>query len=259
MTRQRPAHREFLAGPHAVYEALRAGRRTIHRILIARQEPGGTVEPLRALARTRLIPVEEHAREELDRYLPGGTHQGVLAETSPFPYADPEDVTRQALADAGHQFLLALDGVQDPQNLGAIIRSAEAAGADGLLLPRDRATGVSPAAARASAGAAEHLPIAQVSNLAMFLTHAREQGFWIVGTAADTGRDLFATDLTGPILLVVGGEGRGLRALTRERCDYLVRIPLRGRVASLNASAAAAVCLFEVARQRGVDMGASRR
>jgi 23S rRNA (guanosine2251-2'-O)-methyltransferase len=259
MTRPRDPRGELLAGPHAVYEALRAGRRTIHRILIARHEQGGTVAPLRALARTRAILVEERPREELDRYLPAGTHQGVVAEAGPFAYWAPEEVAARALADGGNRFVLALDGVQDPQNLGAIIRSAEAAGADGLVLPRDRAAGVSPAVARASAGAAEHLPIAQVNNLAAFLAGMRDQGFWAVGTAAEAGQDLFAADLTGPIILVIGGEGKGLRALTRARCDYLVRIPLRGQVASLNASAAAAVCLFEVARQRAVDRGAARR
>ncbi len=254
MTR-RADNEELLAGPHAVYEALAAGRRTIRRILIARHEQSGTVEALRKLARERGIVLDERPRQELDRYLPGAAHQGVIAEAGPFPYLEPEDLLERALADAGHRFLVALDGVQDPQNLGAIIRSAEAAGADGLIVPRDRAAGVSPAAARASAGAAEHLPIAQVTNLANFLTSARDSGFWSVGTDAAQGQDLFDADLTGPLVLVIGGEGKGLRALTRERCDSLIRIPMHGRIASLNASAAAAVCLFEVARQRGVSRG----
>jgi 23S rRNA (guanosine2251-2'-O)-methyltransferase len=181
----------------------------------------------------------------------GVTHQGILAEASPFPYATPEDVVARAVARLGAGFLLVLDGIQDPQNLGAIVRSAEAAAVDGVILPKDRAAGMSPSAVRASAGAAEHLPVARVTNLAAFLTLVRSQGLWVVGADAAQGRDLFTSDLTGPLVLVVGGEDRGLRPLTRSRCDVMVRIPLRGRVASLNASAAAAVCLFEAARQRG--------
>ena len=259
MTRGRPDSQELLAGPHAVYEALAAGRRTIRRIVIARHEQGGTLEALRALARKHGVPLDERPRQEMDRSLPGATHQGVIAEAGPFPYAEPEDILEAAMADGGRRFLVALDGVQDPQNLGAIIRSAEAAGADGLIVPRDRAAGVSPAVSRASAGAAEHLPIAQVTNFAIFLTTARRTGLWTVGTDAAQGQALFAADLGGPLVLVIGGEGKGLRQLTRERCDVLVHIPMHGRIASLNASAAAAVCLFEVARQRGVDRITSKR
>jgi 23S rRNA (guanosine2251-2'-O)-methyltransferase len=171
-------------------------------------------------------------------------------EVGPFPYAEAEALVAQASAGSAPGFLLALDGIQDPQNLGAIVRSAEAAGVDGCILPRDRAAGVTAAAVRASAGATEHLPIAQVTNLASFLEFAKAQGFWVVGTDSTAGRDLFAADLTDPLVLAIGGEERGLRHLTKSRCDLIVNIPSRGNVASLNASAAAAVCLFEVSRQR---------
>lgn len=241
---------DVVAGPRAALEVLRAGKRTVRRLILARQEAGATIETIRALARTRQVPVETWPREDLDRVVHGATHQGLLLEVGPFPYAEADGLVVQAPAGPAPRFLLALDGIQDPQNLGAIIRSAEAAGVDGCILPRDRATGVTAAAVRASAGATEHLPIAQVTNLATFLEFAKSHGLWVVGTDSAGGRDLFAADLTDPLVLVIGGEERGLRHLTKCRCDLIVHIPSRGKVASLNASAAAAVCLFEVSRQR---------
>jgi 23S rRNA (guanosine2251-2'-O)-methyltransferase len=241
---------ELVAGPHAALEVLRAGKRAARRLILARQETGATIKTILGLARARQVPVETRPREELDRVVHGATHQGVLLEVGPFPYAEPEALVAQASAGPAPGFLLALDGIQDPQNLGAIIRSAEAAGVHGCILPRDRAAGVTAAAVRASAGATEHLAIAHVTNLAAFLEFVKSQGFWVVGTDSTDGRDLFAVDLTDPLVLVVGSEERGLRHLTKTRCDLIVRIPSRGKVASLNASAAAAVCLFEAARQR---------
>jgi 23S rRNA (guanosine2251-2'-O)-methyltransferase len=246
---------EIVAGPHAALEILRAGKRMVRRLVLARQEAGTTIEAILDLARSRHLPIETRPRDELDRQLRGATHQGVLLEVGPFPYAEPEELVARAALGPDAGFLLVLDGIQDPQNLGAIVRSAEAAGAHGCILPKDRAVGVSPAAVRASAGATEHLAIARVTNLATFLEALKPQGFWVVGTDASVGRDLFAADLTDPLVLVIGGEERGLRPLTKSRCDLIVQIPSRGTVASLNASAAAAVCLFEVARQRRAQLG----
>lgn len=244
---------EIIAGPRAALEVLRAGKRAARRLILARSEAGATIERILALARTRQVPVEIRPRQELDRVVHGTTHQGVLVEVEPFPYAGAEALVAQASGGPVPGFLLALDGIQDPQNLGAIIRSAEAAGVHGCVLPRDRAAGVTAAAVRASAGATEHLPIAHVSNLAAFFELGKSRGFWVVGTDSAGGRDLFAADLTDPLILVIGGEERGLRHLTKARCDLIVHIPSHGKVASLNASAAAAVCLFEVARQRGLQ------
>jgi len=242
---------ELLAGPRAVLEALRAGRRSVRRLVLARQESGDALDSILELARARHLPMEIRPRGELDQLLRGATHQGVVAEVSPFPYAEAEAIVARAVGGDEPAFLVVLDGIQDPQNLGAIVRTAEAAGVHGLVLPRDRAAPVSPAVVRASAGATEHLPIAQVTNLATFLEGLKGQGVWVVGADAEGGQELFRTDLAGPLALVIGAEGRGLRALTRRRCDLLVRIPSRGRVASLNAAAAAAVCIFEGVRQRG--------
>jgi 23S rRNA (guanosine2251-2'-O)-methyltransferase len=245
-----PPDAEVVAGPHAALEILRAGRRAVRRLVLARRETSDTIDALVDLARRHRVPVEVRQRGELDRRARGATHQGVLVEVEPFPYAEPEAMVTKARAGTEPGFLLVLDGIQDPQNLGAIVRSAEAAGVHGCILPKDRAAGVSAAAVRASAGATEHLPIARVPNVAAWLALVKSEGFWVVGTDAVAGRDLFTTDLTGPLALVIGGEEHGLRHLTKARCDLIVRIPSRGRVASLNASAAAAVCMFEAARQR---------
>jgi 23S rRNA (guanosine2251-2'-O)-methyltransferase len=214
-------------------------------------------EAIRGVARERGVPVEIRLRADLDRLVKGVPHQGVLAEAGPFPYVEPEEILARAVGAREAAFVVVLDGIQDPQNLGAILRTAEAAGAHGLILPRDRAVGVTPGAVRASAGAAEHLPVARVTNLAAFLEWIKGQGLWVVGADPTGERLLYNAELTGPLGLVIGAEGRGLRPLVRSRCDVQVRIPLSGGVASLNASCAAAVCMFEVIRQRTMAPGGS--
>lgn len=241
---------EVLAGPHAVFEALQAGRRTIRRVLVTRPGHDPRLAEILALAESRRLPIVARSRSELDREVPGGIHQGIAAEVGPFPYAEADDILARVLRPAAPGWMLLLDGIQDPQNLGAIARTAEAAGATGMVVPRDRAAAVTPAVVRASAGATEHLAIAQATNLAAFLATAQSRGVWVAGAAVEGGRNLFAADLTGPVALVIGGEGKGLRPLTRRHCDFLLRIPMRGRVGSLNASAAAAICVYELLRQR---------
>ncbi len=231
-------------------EALRAGRRRMRRILLARQEHGGITGAVLVAAQREGLPVAVVPRAELDRLARGALHQGLVAEVGPFPYADAEQFLRRARESPGAGLLVVLDGIQDPQNLGAIVRTGEAAGIDGLVLPRDRAAAVTAAAVRASAGAAEHLPIARVINLAVFLLQAKAAGLWVVGADPSAKTLLYAADLTGSLALVIGSEGRGLRPLVRSRCDRLVKIPVRGRVASLNASTAAAICIYESVRQR---------
>jgi 23S rRNA (guanosine2251-2'-O)-methyltransferase len=215
--------RERIYGRRPVAEAER-GRRRVHRVWRA---------------------PETHA-EELTRLAGSSDHQGVVAEVDPYPYADPG----QLLADPA-ALLVALDQVQDPRNLGAVCRSAEAAGAAGAVIPQRRAAAVTAVACKASAGAVEHLPVARVRNLADWLRKARETGFWIWGADAGAPNGYTEVDLRGGTVIVLGGEGKGLRPRVAGACDGLISIPQRGRLESLNVSAAAAVILFEALRRRG--------
>lgn len=194
----------------------------------------------------RMWTSDDLPQAELTRLAGSPDHQGIVAEVDPYPYADP-----RALLDAPDGLIVALDQIQDPRNLGAICRSAEAVGAGGVVIPTRRAASVTPVAAKASAGAVEHLPVARVPNLADWLGFAKEAGAWVYGAESGAATPYASADLTGKVVLVVGSEGGGLRRRVAESCDLLVSIPIRGRVESLNVSAAAAVLLFEAARQRG--------
>lgn len=240
---------EQIEGRNPVLEALRSGRR-LHRILLARGERHGTVLDIQRLAGERGVPVEEVDRREMDRRSMSRAHQGVLALAPPRGYASLDDLLGRARDRGEAPFLVVAAGLQDPQNLGSLVRSAEAAGAHGVLLPERRSVGLTPAAIKASAGASEHLPVVLVGNLARTLEELKEHGLWVYGTDPAGERSYFEADLRGPLALVVGSEGRGMPRLVRERCDGLIRIPMRGRVGSLNAAVAAAIVLFEASRQR---------
>jgi len=196
----------------------------------------------RAVKRVWRAP--ETSAEELERLCGSPDHQGVVAEVDPYPYADPNAVA------SGDGLVIALDQVQDPRNLGAVARSAEVAGASGLVIPERRAAEVTAVACKASAGAVEHLPIARVRNLADWLATAKDAGFWIWGADADASGPPWKADFDGPLVLVLGGEGQGIRPRVAAACDGLVALPQAGRVESLNVSAAAAALLFEAVRQR---------
>lgn len=193
----------------------------------------------------RVWRAPETSPEELERLCGSPDHQGVVAEVDPYPYADPSQLLRIENA-----LLVALDQVQDPRNLGAVCRSAEAAGAAGLVIPERRSAAVTPATCKASAGAVEHLNIAHVRNLTDWLSAAKEAGFWLWGADADANQAPWDVDLTGPTVLVLGGEGKGIRPRVASACDGLVGLPQKGQTASLNVSAAAAALLFEAVRQR---------
>jgi len=229
---------DLIYGRNAVLEAVRAGR--VKRVLLAEGlDPDPRLDELRTAA-----PVEEVPQARIAA-LAQGAHQGVIAELKPRTF-----LTLRQLLDAEPRLLLALDGIEDPQNLGAILRSAEAAGADGVVLPERRSAPLSAAAVKASSGASEHLRLARVAGLPSAVSEIRRAGIWCV--ALDPRGELlpWQFDLTQPVCLVVGGEGHGVHRLVRERCDARVRLPMAGRLASLNASAAAAALLYEVARQR---------
>jgi 23S rRNA (guanosine2251-2'-O)-methyltransferase len=255
--RRRPSRREprrderLVAGLHPVRELLRAGQ-PVRRVLVSASRGSSEVlEDLRRAARAAGVEVEEVDAATIDERAEGLVHQGVLALAPPFPYARLEDVLARA-ADAGEApLLVALDGVTDPHNLGSIARTAEAVGAHGLLVPGRRAAGVTPTAEKAAAGALAHLPVVEVTNLVRTLEGLHDRGVWSLGLDGDADTDLADHPLASePCVLVVGAEGAGLARLTRERCDALVRLPMRGQVASLNASVAAAVALYELLRRR---------
>jgi 23S rRNA (guanosine2251-2'-O)-methyltransferase len=231
---------DVIFGLNPVLETLRASPRSVQRLYLVPALHGG--DRVAAEARRHGIAIDVVDRAALDQMTGGGHHQGVALKTSPFTFTVIED-----LLDAAPSLLVILDGITDPQNLGAIVRSAEVLGAGGVVVPKDRSVGVTPAVIRASSGAAIHLPIAQVVNLARTLDSLKERGYWIVGLAAEGKskfQDLPSIDRAA---VVIGGEGRGMRALVAKSCDFTVAIPVRGRVASLNAAAAAAIGLHEMA------------
>ena len=243
---------EILYGRQPLREALRAGRRQVYRLFLAEGvRRRGIVAQVLALAEQAGVPVQVVQRAEIERLSGGVHHQGLAAEVSDYPYLDLHDLLDRLQTAAEPPLFLLLDHVQDPQNLGSMLRTAEAGGVQGVVLPRRRAAGVTPAAVRASAGAAEHIAVAQVTNLARAMATLKEAGVWLVGLEALPQAVLYSqADLSGPLGLVVGSEGQGLARLVRDSCDFLIRLPLRGRVGSLNAAVAGAIALYEALRQR---------
>src|SRR5271168_1042023 len=237
---------EHLTGIHAVREAISSGR-ALERILVARGRRGDRIEELVRLARQHGVPVRFEERSQLDRIAGRDEHQGVVALAA----AKRVSTLRDIIADAGPDALLVvLDGIEDPRNLGAIVRSALAAGAAGVVVAERRAAGLTDTASRASAGALEHLPVARVGNLVRAMEELKEAGWWLVGLEERAEKAHTDQDLTGKLALVLGGEGKGLHELVKKRCDFLVAIPTVGPVRSLNVSVAAGVVLFEAVRQR---------
>ncbi len=238
-------------GVHAVRVLLTRSPARVRRVLIVGgKEQGGRLAELRTLATRAGLAVTTADAATLDRMAGGGRHQGVLAEVAPRS-GDPETQLEEALeATPGPPLLLVLDGVQDPHNLGACLRSADAAGVAAVIVPRDRAAGLTPVVRKVAAGAAETVPLVAVVNLSRTLRELRDRGVWLVGTDGAADRSLYDADLKGPLAIVLGSEGEGMRRLTRECCDQLVAIPMAGAVESLNVSVAAGVVLFEAVRQR---------
>jgi 23S rRNA (guanosine2251-2'-O)-methyltransferase len=238
-------------GVNPVRELLRAGGGGVAEVWLAAGGEQRRLAEIARLAREAGAKVRDAPREKLDRLAATDRHQGVVAVVTDYRYRDLDDLLAAARDTGEPALIIALDGIEDPQNLGAIVRSAHALGAHGVVIPKDRAAGVTPAASKASAGAIEHLPVARVTNLTQALEEMKEAGLWAVATAADASDEVGDVDLTVPTALVIGAEGTGVRPLVRRTCDRAVRIPMKGRVASLNAAASAAIVLYEVARQRG--------
>jgi 23S rRNA (guanosine2251-2'-O)-methyltransferase len=238
-------------GVNPVRELLRAGGEGLAELwLVEGSTRGAAFDELERLGRAAGAKLRTAPRARLDRLAATDRHQGVVAVVADYAYAEVEDLLRSAEASGRPALVVVLDGVEDPQNLGAIVRSALALGAHGVIIPKDRAAGITPAAAKASAGAVERCPVARVTNVAKTLELLKESGIWSVALAADGDRALCDLDLRGPTALVLGGEGEGLRPLVRKTCDLSGRIPMLGEIDSLSVSAAAAVVLYEAARQR---------
>jgi len=241
-----------LYGVNPIRELLRAGGEGLSELWLAEGgDRARAFADLARLARERGAKVREAPRAKLDRLAGTDRHQGVVAVVADYQYRELEDLLDAARRAGEPPLLVVLDGIEDPQNLGAIIRSAHALGAHGVIIPKDRAAGITSAAAKASAGAVEHCPVARVTNLAQSVDALKQAGVWTVGTDADAPEDLSQVDLRVATALVIGSEGSGVRPLVLRTCDRVARIATRGKVGSLNASASAAIALYEAARQRG--------
>jgi 23S rRNA (guanosine2251-2'-O)-methyltransferase len=241
---------ERVFGLHAVGSLLQRDPARVSVLLALESRTDTRMTEVLQLAEKAKVPVRRVSRRELDELVAGVSHQGVVAETGAAPSLGEKELPAFLEALGGGAFLLVLDGVQDPHNLGACLRSANAAGVDAVIIPRDRSAPLNATARKVACGAAESLPVIRVTNLARTLRLLREAGVWIYGATGDAESSLYETDLCGPLALVLGGEGRGLRRLTREHCDGLLSIPMAGSISSLNVSVAAGVFLFEIRRQR---------
>ncbi|WP_397450180.1 23S rRNA (guanosine(2251)-2'-O)-methyltransferase RlmB [Pseudomonas sp. NA-150] len=248
---------EKIYGVHAVEALLRHHPKRVKQVWLAENRNDPRVQPLIQLANDNRVPVGQAERREMDVWVEG-VHQGVVADVS------PSQVWGEAMLDElldrteGAPLLLVLDGVTDPHNLGACLRTADAAGALAVIVPKDKSATLTPTVRKVACGAAEVIPLVAVTNLARTLEKLQQRGLWVVGTAGEAEQELYQQDLTGPTILIMGAEGKGMRRLTRDHCDYLVRLPMAGSVSSLNVSVATGVCLFEALRQRSAKAASKK-
>ena len=240
---------EKVYGVHAVEALLRHHPKRVKQLWLAESRQDPRVQSLLELAGQHRVAVGHKDRQELDEWAEG-VHQGVVAEVSPSQVWGENMLDELLERSEGPALLLVLDGVTDPHNLGACLRTADAAGAQAVIVPKDKSATLNATVRKVACGAAEVIPLVAVTNLARTLEKLQKKGLWIVGTAGEVDQELYQLDMTGPTVLVMGAEGKGMRRLTREHCDYLVKLPMGGSVSSLNVSVATGVCLFEAVRQR---------
>lgn len=239
--------KDWIAGRNPVMEALKSGR-AMHKLLIVSGDREGSILKIIQMAKESGIPIHEVDRKKLEQTVPGQNHQGVAAQVAAYEYADLETVL-EANSDKEVQIVVLLDGLEDPHNLGSILRSAHAAGVVAVVIPKRRSVGLTATVAKTSAGAIEHIPVCRVSNLSQTIEFLQKRGFWAAAADAAGTAPLYETDLRGKLALVVGSEGEGVGRLLRERCDYVLSIPMVGKMSSLNASVATGIILYEVLRQ----------
>ncbi|MEL7655612.1 MAG: 23S rRNA (guanosine(2251)-2'-O)-methyltransferase RlmB [Bacillota bacterium] len=237
----------IIIGRNPVTEALKSGRE-IEKLLIAK-DAEGSIKKIIGMAKEKKLPYQFVEKPALDRVSDGRVHQGVIAYVSTFEYCDVEDILEKARIRGEDPFVVILDGIEDPHNLGAIMRTADGAGAHGIVIPKRRAAGITDVVAKASAGAVEYVPVAKVSNIAQTIDKLKELGVWI-GACDMDGTEYDRADLKGSIALVIGAEGQGISRLVKEKCDFSISIPMSGQITSLNASNAAAILMYEIKRQR---------
>ena len=239
---------DLVAGRNAVMEVLK-GSRSVNRLLVANGSSEGSMREIIALAKEKGINIQFYDRSKLDAMAPGIRHQGVLAQVPPVQYAELEDILQIARDRNEPPFIVLLDELEDPHNLGAILRTADAAGVHGVLIPKHRSCPLSATVAKTSAGAVEHVPVARIGNMVQTIKKLKKEGLWVAAADMD-GTDYYDTDLTGSLLLVIGSEGQGVGRLIKEQCDFVVRIPMVGKINSLNASVAGSILMYEAMKQR---------
>lgn len=239
---------DMVAGRNAVMEALK-GSRSVNKLMIANGSTEGSIKEIIAVAKDKGVNIQYWDRSKLDSIARGIRHQGVLAQVAPVQYAELEDILQVAKDRNEPPFIVLLDELEDPHNLGAILRTADAAGVHGVLIPKHRSCPLSATVAKTSAGAVEHVPVARVGNLVQTIKKLKQEGLWVAAADMD-GKDYYDTDLTGPLLLIIGSEGQGVGRLVKEQCDFVVRIPMVGKINSLNASVAGSILMYEAVKQR---------
>jgi 23S rRNA (guanosine2251-2'-O)-methyltransferase len=240
---------EMIAGKHPVLEALRSGRE-INKIWIADGAQKTLTQPIVAEAKKFGIVVQFVDKRKLDSLTPGVTHQGVVAQAAAFAYVEVEEILERAKQKDEIPFILLLDEIEDPHNLGSILRTAECTGVHGVIIPKRRSAGLTATVLKTSAGAAEHVPVARVTNLAQTIDKLKEAGVWVAGTDLEAKQDVYKMKFDMPLVVVIGNESKGMGRLIKEKCDFLVKLPMLGQLNSLNASVAAGVLMYEVVRQR---------
>ena len=246
---------QIIHGAHPVYEALKAYRSPIRRIIISRRRNRRPLLEILRLAEERGVSIQWVDRDYLNRMAKTSSHQGIVAQMDDFKYVEPSDIVHTWKVTGKKAFLLIVDGVEDPQNLGGLIRTANALGVHGVVIPKDRATSITPTVIKASVGASFHTPIARVTNIVSCLDFLKKRGIWILGTDAAAEHPIYDCDLDLDVAIIIGSEGKGIRSLVKKKCDFLASIPLCGEITSLNASVAGALVMYEVLRQRSPGKG----
>ena len=244
------AYQDQIEGRNAVLELLETGK-DINKIFIANGEKHGSINKIISVAKERRVVIVEVDRAKLNQMSMSDNHQGVIAIVPPFDYCEVEDIVEEARKRQEKPFILILDGIEDPHNLGSIIRTAETAGVHGIIIPKRRAATVNSTVYKVSAGAVEHMKIARVNNLNDTIKYLKDNDIWVCGTDMDARNYYYNEKFDGPIAIVIGSEGFGMSRLVKENCDFLVKIPMKGKITSLNASVSAGIVMYEVVKQRG--------